>query len=204
MLTIAAADGTGVLQSFPCPEGPDTYCEPTDWLPDGRHLIVNVYGSRGRDIWAVATDSGGSTRPLLAERHAERDARVSPDGRWIAYVSDDSGTPEVSVRNISGLPTRMVISGDGGDQPVWRRDGAELFFVDPRGRLRSVSVRRTGDGSLAFGLPVELAMPPIGFGHWGPQYDVSPDGGRIHFMRRNTGQLPQGMTIVIGWRSLLR
>src|SRR5688572_19057089 len=74
---------------------------------------------------------------------------------------------------------------------VWRRDGAELFFVDPRGRLRSVSVRRTGDGSLAFGLPVELAMPPIGFGHWGTQYDVSPDGGRIHFMRRNTGQLPQ-------------
>jgi hypothetical protein len=116
---------------------------------------------------------------------------VSPDGRWISYVSDESGRPEVSVRNISGSPTRIVVSGDGGEQPVWRRDGAELFFVDPRGRLRSVSVRGTLDGLPAFGLPVELAVPPIGFGHWGHQYDVSPDGRRIYFMRRNEDQAPQ-------------
>jgi hypothetical protein len=204
ILTIAAADGTGIVQTLPCPGGPDTYCEPTDLSPDGRHLIVNVYGVRGRDIWTAALDPGGSTQPLLAESYSERDGRVSPDGRWISYVSDESGRPEVSVRNISGRPTRIVISDDGGDQPVWRRDGAELFFVDPQGRLRSVSVHRTAEGLPAFGLPVELPVPPIGFGHWGPQYDVSPDGRRIHFMRRNEDQAPHEITVVIGWRSLLR
>jgi len=203
ILTIAAADGTGILQTFPCPREPGTYCEPTDWSPDGRHLIVNVYGAHGRDIWTVAVDPDGSTQPLLAEPYSERDARVSPDGRWITYVSDESGRPEVSVRNLSGSPIRIVVSGDGGEQPVWRRDGAELFFVDPRGRLRSVSVRGTLDGSPAFGLPAELAVPPIGFGHWGHQYDVSPDGRRIYFMRRNEDQAPQEISVVIGWRSLL-
>ena len=158
-LSIAAADGT-VLQAFPCPGGPGIYCEPTDWTPDGERIIVNVRGVRGGDVWTVATETGESAQPLLAEPYTERDARVSPDGRWISYVSDESGRPEVSVRNISGPPTRIVVSGDGGDQPVWRRDGAELFFVDPDGRLRSVSVRRTADGTPRFGLPVQLDVPP--------------------------------------------
>lgn len=149
-------------------------------------------------------DRGATTQPLLAEPYAERDARLSPDGRWISYVSEESGRPEVSVRNVSGQPTRIVISTEGGDQPVWRRDGAELFFVDPRGRLHGVSVRRTAAGLPGFGPPVELPIPSIGFGHWGTQYDVSPDGGRIYFMRRNGDEPPQAMTIVIGWRSLLR
>lgn len=204
MLTIAAADGTGILRTVACPGTPATYCEPTDWSHDGRHLIVNVYGARGRDIWTVAIEPDGSTQPLLAEPYSERDGRVSPDGRWISYVSDESGRPEVSVRNISGSPTRIVISGDGGEQPVWRRDGDELFFVDPRGRLRSVTVRGTLNGLPAFGLPVELAVPPIGFGHWGHQYDVSPDGRRIYFMRRDEDQAPQEITVLTGWRSLLR
>jgi hypothetical protein len=89
----------------------------------------------------------------------------------------------VSVRSISGPPTRSVIPGDGGDQPVWRRDGAELFFVDPDGRLRSASVRWTADGTPRSGLAVQLEVPPIGFGHWGAQYDVSPDGRRLYFLR---------------------
>jgi serine/threonine protein kinase len=203
-LTISAADGTGILQTFPCAGDPGTYCEPTDWSPDGRHLIVNVFGARGRDVWTVAVDGDGSTRPLLAEPYSERDARVSPDGRWISYVSDESGRPEVSVRNVSGSPTRTIVSGDGGEQPVWRSDGAEIFFVDPRGRLRSVPVRGTRDGLLEFGLPVELTVPALGVAHWGHNYDVSPDGRRIYFMRPTDEQASQEITVVIGWRSLLR
>jgi eukaryotic-like serine/threonine-protein kinase len=204
LLTVAAADGTGVLQQLSCPGAKDTYCEPTDWSPDGRHLVVNVSGVRDSDIWAVALEPGGSTQPLLAEPYSERDARLSPDGRWISYVSDESGRPEVSVRNLSGAPTRIMISGEGGEQPVWRRDGAELFFVDPRGRLHSVPVRWTSSGLPEFGLSVDLPVPPIGFGHWGPQYDVSPDGRRIYFMRRNDEASPHEIGMVIGWRALLR
>ena len=203
-LTISAADGTGILQTFACPGDPGTYCEPTDWSPDGRDLIVNMFGVRGRDVWSVAVAADGSTRPLLDEPYSERDARISPDGRWISYVSDESGRPDVSVRNISGPPTRIVLSAGGGEQPVWRRDGTELFFVDLQGRFRSMPVRRTPDGLLVFGLPVELPVPPLGFGHWGHNYDVSPDGRRVYFMRPGDERASQEITVVVGWRSLLK
>jgi eukaryotic-like serine/threonine-protein kinase len=200
MLSIAAADGTGVVRAFPCPSA---YCEPTDWSPDGRVLLVNVRDTRGWDVWTVSAEGSGAVQPLLAEAFPERDARFSPDGRWIAYVSEESGRSELSVRSVSGPPKRIVLSGDGGAQPVWRRDGAELFFVEPRGRLQSVSVHWTGDGAPRFGLPTQLNVPPIGFGHWGTQYDVSPDGNRVYFLRRNEDRPPHEIHVVIGWRALL-
>ena len=200
VLAIAAADGTGRVRTLPCP---GSYCEPTDWTPDGRHLIVTVRDTRGADVWMVPAEAGAPPQPLLAAAFAEHDARVSPDGRWIAYVSNESGRPEVSVRSMSGAPTRIVLSGVGGSQPVWRRDGAELFFVDPQGRLRSVTVRQTGNGPTTFGLPVELNVPRIGAGHWGTQYDVSPDGRRVYFLPRNEDPAPRDIRVVIGWRALL-
>jgi hypothetical protein len=155
------------------------------------------------DVWIVPTDGGAPAQPLLAEPVNERDARMSRDGRWIAYVSDESGRPEVSVRTVSGPPKRLVVSGEGGDQPVWRPDCAELFFVDPQGQLRSVSVQWGRDGSPAFGLPATLNVPPIGRGHWGTPYDVSPDVSRIYFLRRNDDPPPREIHVVIGWRALL-
>jgi serine/threonine-protein kinase len=128
---------------------------------------------------------------------------MSRNGRWIAYVSDESGRAEVSVRSVSGVAQRLVVSGEGGDQPVWRRDGAELFFVDPSGQLRSVSVRWSRDGVPAFGLPSKLNVPPIGRGHWGTPYDVSPDGSRIYFLRRNDDLPPGEIHVIVGWRALL-
>jgi serine/threonine-protein kinase len=178
---------------------------PTDWSPDGRRLIVNVGDDvAGGDVWAVSIDPRGFSEPLLAEAFTERDARLSPDGRWIAYVSEESGGAEVSVRSVSGAPRRTVISGGGGDQPVWRRDGAELFFVDPQGRLRSVALRPGADGNLTFGVPVQLKVPPIGSGHLGTQYDVSPDGRRVYFLDRSHDPPPREIGVVLGWRALVR
>ena len=159
-LSLIAADGTGGVTVRPCPR---TYCVPTDWSPDGRSLIVNL-GDKldGKwDVWALSPDPNGAAQPLLAEPFTERDARLSPDGRWIVYVSEESGRPEVSVRSLSGPPRRVVISSGGGDQPVWRRDGRELFFVDPQGRLHGVAVRPGEGANLTFGVPVELKVPPI-------------------------------------------
>jgi eukaryotic-like serine/threonine-protein kinase len=180
VLTIANADGSGVVRSFPC----RGECYPTDWTSDGLDLIVNVADAKGGDVWAMPASGTGASRPLLSAPFTERDARISPDRRWIAYVSEESGRPEVSVRNLSGPATRVVVSASGGDQPVWARDGSQLFFVNPQGRLQSVRVQRNGD-AIPFGLPVELNVPSIGFGHWGTQYDVSPDGRRIYFLRPN-------------------
>lgn len=199
VLKIANADGSGVIRSFPCAGE----CYPTDWTSDGRDLIVNVPDAKGGDVWAIPASGSGAPRPLLNAPFTERDARISPDRRWIAYVSEESGRPEVSVRNLAGPATRKVISAAGGDQPVWARDGSELFFVNPQGRLQSVRVLRKRDAT-TFGLPVELKIPPIGFGHWGTQYDVSPDGRRIYFLSQNKMDAPREFNVVIGWRSLLK
>jgi Tol biopolymer transport system component len=198
VLNVAGADGTGVVRTLPCP---GEYCEPTDWTTRG--LLVNVLSGRQADVWIVPTEGGATAEPLLAEAFTERDARMSRDGRWVAYVSEESGRPEVSVRSIAGPPKRLPVSGEGGDQPVWRSDGAELFFVDLQGHLRSVSVRWSGDGLPTFGLPSKLNVPPIGSGHWGTPYDVSPDGSRIYFLRRNDDPPPREIHVVIGWRALL-
>jgi serine/threonine protein kinase len=199
-LNFAAADGTGIVRSLPCPV---EYCEPTDWSTDGSSLLVNVLESGNRDVWIVSTEPGGGAEPLLTAEFDELDARFSPNGRWVAYVSADAGRPEVSVRTVAGPPRRTVISGEGGAQPVWRRDGSVLYFVDPQGHLQSVSVHWTEDGIPEFGLPERANVPLIGFGHWGTQYDVSPDGSRMYFLRPNEDPPPREMQVVIGWRVLL-
>jgi Tol biopolymer transport system component len=198
-LRIAAADGSGVVRETPCPK---SYCEPTDWSRHADELLVNVEEDGARDVWSVPAIETGTARPLLAAAFVERDARLSPDGRWIAYVSEESGRPEVSVRSVAGPERRVVVSATGGDQPTWRRDGAELFFVEPAGRLLSVAVRWI-DQEPKFGLPTELEVPPVGFGHWGTQYDVAPDGGVIYALRANQDPAPREIQVVMGWRALL-
>ena len=200
-LSLIAADGTGGVTVRPCPRA---NCIPTDWSPDGRSLIVNL-GDKldGKwDVWALSPDPNGAAQPLLAEPFAERDARLSPDGRWIVYVSEESGRPEVSVRSLSGPPRRVVISSGGGDQPVWRRDGKELLFLDPQDRLRSVAVGPAEGSNLTFGVPVQLKVP-ISRGPWGTQYDVSPDGRRVYFLDETREPAPREIAIVLGWRAML-
>jgi hypothetical protein len=103
----------------------------------------------------------------------------------------------------AGAPRRIVVSADGGAQPVWRRDGRELFFVDPEGRLATVPVAWSTDGEPALGLPTRLPVPAIGLGHWGTQYDVLPDGSQIYLLRRNDDPATSEIHVVVGWRELL-
>jgi WD40-like Beta Propeller Repeat len=109
-----------------------------------RHLIVNTRlattGARPEDVWRVSLEAGGSAKAILSGPFPEYHARISPNGQWLAYVSEEAGRPVVSVRALSGLPRRLVVSSAGGSQPVWRRDGQELLYVDLEGRLRGRSV----------------------------------------------------------------
>lgn len=198
-LRVTSADGTGIAREFPCP---GDHCEPTDWSRDGSSLLVSVLDGGRWDVWRIALDDGGAA-PLLAEPFNEREARFSPDGKWVAYVSEESGGPEVFVRSLGAEPRRVAVSAGGGAQPVWRRDGAELMFVDQRGQLVSVAVTAVADDMISLAAPTPLAVPLIGFGHWGTQYDVSPDGSRFYFLRRNDAPLPRTIEIVIGWPALV-
>jgi hypothetical protein len=185
------------VQTLPCPR---PYCEPTDWSPEG-FLVVNVSGG---DVWAVPFDPHAPARPLLRESFVERDARISPNGRWLAIVSDESGRPAVSVRSVSAPLRRYIVSTSGGDQPVWRRDGNELFYVDAQRFLQRVPLRATADGGLAFGAAQPVHIPRFAERHWGTVYDVSPDGMRVFFPHPGTARAPREFGVVLGWRALLQ
>jgi eukaryotic-like serine/threonine-protein kinase len=202
-LSIAAADGTGVPQELPCP---NAYCEPTDWSPDGRFLIVNTrLTTMGTgDVWSVPLEPRGSATAILSGPFPEYDARISPNGQWLAYVSEEAGRPVVSVRAMAGQPKRLVVSSDGGSQPVWRRDGKEVLYIDLEGRLRGRSLQREPSGELTLGVAKALSVPLIGSGHWGTQYDVSSDGQHVYFIDRTPAPGPSDIRVVIGWRALLK
>lgn len=198
-LRIIAADGSGTVEPLTCPRA---YCEPTDWSSDGGSLLVNVHEGDNVDVWSVAVTADGVSHALLAESFTERDARLSPDRRWIAYVSEETGRPEVSIRSLVDQPRRYVLSPGGGSQPVWHPTGRALYYVDARGRLLKVMMRET-NGELTFGAPAELNIPPIGAGHSNTQYDVSADG-RIYFLDQREGtSRPNEIRVVLGWTALL-
>ena len=194
----AASDGTGVTRTVACPK---SSCQPSDWSPDGQFLVLTV---GGRDIWTMPVGSQGQARPLLTEPFTERDARVSPDGQWIAYVSDETGKPEVSVRSLTGTPRRYVVSTGGGDQPVWGHDGTELFFASLEGRLFAVPVQPRPGGGLSFGVATKLNVPPLGEGHQITIYEVSRDGRRLFFPQPPGQQPPREFGVVLGWQALIK
>ena len=198
MIGFAASDGSGVKRTTACPKSP---CQPSDWSPDGRFLVLTVGGT---DVWTMPVGSEGQAQPLLAESFTERDARISPDGRWLAYVSDETGRPEVSVRSLAGPARRFVVSSGGGDQPVWRHDGGELFFAGREGRLFAVSVRPGPKAGLSFGAATKLNIPPLGERHQNTIYDVSLDGRIFYFQHPTDLKPPREFGVVLGWRALIK
>jgi len=165
--------------------------------------LVTALDGKSADVWLVSTEPGGASRPLLADPFVERDARFSPDGRLVAYVSHETTPSEIAIQTLDDRPKREVVSVGGGTQPVWTRDGRELLFVDPQGVLRKVGVRRGPDGRPIPGRPEHVGAPLIGEGHYGTQYDVSPNG-RLYLLDRQRGEAPREIGIVLGWQNLLR
>jgi serine/threonine-protein kinase len=148
----------------------------TDWSPDSRHL---VFVSRGEslDIWVVPLSGDGEPRPFLATPFQETGGRVSPNGRWLAYTSDESGQVEVYLQAFPETGNKRLISIGGGRDPVWGPDGRELFYWNPEGQLIAHQLT-TGD-EVTVGLRRVLfqfldalnADSPSG-----RDYDIHPDG----------------------------
>jgi eukaryotic-like serine/threonine-protein kinase len=165
--------------------------------------VVNVIDNGVADVWMVPTGAADKPRALLTGAFVERDARLSRDGRLVAYVSDATGSPEISVQTIDGPEQREVVSAGGGSQPAWSRNASELFFVDPKGLLSRTAVGRAANGRPVLGRAEPLSIPPLGTGHYGTQYDLSPDGRRIYFLDRRVDEAPRDIGIVLGWRALV-
>ena len=107
---------------------------PLDWSRDGKFLLLQQGNTGTWKLQVLPMDGGGELRSLQATKFNELRGRFSPDGRWIAYVSNESGTFEVYVRSFPGDERKVQISKRGGTQPQWRRDGRELYYATLEGR----------------------------------------------------------------------
>jgi serine/threonine-protein kinase len=123
------ADGSG----SPAPLGPG---EPGSWSPDGKTLAyVHSDSSFQQDIWTLRIDGDRKPQPLLEEPSNQYSPEISPDGHWLAYLSEETGRPEVYVRAFPGSEQKKQISANGGLDPRWSRDGRELFYIEGEDRL---------------------------------------------------------------------
>jgi len=172
---------------------------PNGFLPDGKSL---VYGHSTTEIkLAVASMSGGKSSPLVVARENQWGAAVSPDGRYLAYTSTETGVQEVFVSTLPEGAGKWQVSTEGGQQPVWSRDGRRLSFVLDDA-LWEVDVElgptfRSGAPRPLPRGPYVLRTPPL------RNYDVGPDG-RFVVVRRRTDVAPQRhLEVLLGWQRKL-
>jgi len=125
-----AADGGGVDEKLG-DSVPGRFLFPRSWSNDGKVLVTeeNTPGATGFNIFSMSIGSDHKLEPLLQEKYGESQPEISPDGRWMAYTSNESGKDEIYVRPFPDLDNgQWQISADGGDSPLWSRDGRELFY----------------------------------------------------------------------------
>ncbi|HEX6883716.1 MAG TPA: protein kinase [Planctomycetota bacterium] len=198
----AAVDGAGEVE----PHSPAELARGfvSSWSPDGRHVLVNTSSDTTQlDVQLVALEEGTVT-PLLRSRHSERAAVFSPDGRHIAYTSDEEGAEEVYVQPFPALGRREKLSTGGGAEPVWSPKGDELFFRAGR-KVMVVPVRLEPDFSA--GRPELLFETDLsGRGTAGIRgFDVSADGQRFLMVRERSASGGSELHVVLGvFEELLR
>jgi Tol biopolymer transport system component/predicted Ser/Thr protein kinase len=175
--------------------------------PDGRSLLMSV--PEGGNYTRVLTDipGGGNSRRLSGEsRFSEEHAVLSPDGRWTAFDSGESGQREVYVQALPDGAKRQVSVG-GGRMPVWNRNGSELFYAARDGMLKSVAVR-LASGRLEIAEPQPLFLLRLGVSgeiqFQRHPYDVSQDGQRFLVIRRAPDTEADGAVVVTNWTAVLR
>jgi len=162
------ADGSGVEQKL-ATSANDQY--PYAWSPDGRFLVFGE--DRNVLLLPLQGASPGQALPLLATAFLERDARVSADGRWLAYTSTESGRSEVYVTSFPEPASRFQISTDGGTDPAWGAGGRELFYLQGEGRLMAVDLALEPRFQAARPRPLfEIPHPEVR----SATYDAAPDG----------------------------
>ncbi len=166
-----------------------------DWSQDGRFLCYSeVHGETRGDIWVLDLTGQQKTRPLFATEFDENQPQFSPDGRWVAFTSDESGSYEVYLAPFSGAGERARISNSGGSRPRWRSDGRELFYVSGDGSLMVVAMR-LGPKAEA-GPPQSLFAPdPAGW----RDYDVVADGTRFLFIVNATESRSGLINVTTNW-----
>jgi len=173
---------------------------PSATTPDGKRVLFERTDAKGKVSIRIRDLEGeGEATRLGSASASEYSADLSPDARWVAFVSDVTRSPEVYIRRLDGAGGAIRISNDGGFEPLWRRDGREIFYVDARGRLNAVPIA-AGD-PLRPGAPTALFVASLEEAT-DRQYDVSADGQRFLLNRSSTSDSAP-ITVVLDWTALL-
>jgi len=198
---------------------------PLDWSRDGRYLLYSVADPKTEsDLWALpmsganASPTGRSNQSMTGEQKSfpvvhtsfdETQGQFSPDVRWLAYTSNETGRTEVYVRPFPEVGDQFLVSTGGGSQPRWRPDGKELFYVAPDGKLMAAPISIAPQGrTVVAGGPVALFQarlasgPGISLTGWQSRalYAVTSDG---RFLMNATieGGEASPITIVLNWQA---
>ncbi len=178
----------------------------TDWSRDGRFLLFNNQDpKRSADIWALSLNGKGAPFPVAQTPFDELSGQFSPDGKWVAFQSNESGRPDVYLQPFPGPGNKSLISPNGGTHARWRRDGEELFYLAPDGRLMAVPIRvALNRAAPEIGTPVPLFVPPIGGaiqrGDFRQLYMVSPDGKQFLVATVTEGPTSP-IAVILNWKA---
>ena len=193
-----AASGTGDDELVFASDGEKSV---DDWTHDGRYVVYGAYATGlKREEWALPLSGNRKPFPVVQRLGFVWEAQVSPNGKWIAYDSDESGKREIYVQDFPSGGGRWQVSTDGGDEPEWNPNGKELFYLHGP-KLMAVDVR-TDTGRFEQGAP--HALFEVSFGNLQRNaYAVAPDGQRflVNTRFQSTDRLP--MTVVLNWPAAL-
>src|SRR5262249_22305576 len=194
---VKAADGGGAEEAVATS---DLNWHVGSFTPDAQGLIVYALGTNGEDIFTLPLDRKASLTPFLRTPASEKAPALSPDGRWIAYCSDEAGRDEIYVQPYPGPGGKIQVSTEGGAEPVWARSGRELFY---RQGDKMMAVEVTTHPSFSASTPRVLFEGRFTRGHRGhTNYDVSPDGSRFLMIQgQESGASP--IHVVLDWSAEL-
>jgi Tol biopolymer transport system component len=166
-----------------------------DWSRDGRNLIVSTQrGPTGFDIEVFDANGGGKMQPVVRSTANEINGRLSPDGRWLVYESDESGRPEIYVTSFPSAAAKWQVSTEGGRTPYWNRDGSRIFFLN-QDHVMSATVR----GGETFSNDVPRTLESMGDRIAG--LSVATNGTMAALRVIDEGKPP--LSVVVNWQQML-
>ena len=197
-----ATSGTARDEVLSQPLGdPPTSTRVDDWSRDGRYIILGKRNDARTksEVWVLPLSPDRKPFPFLRTEFNEGYERLSPDGRWLAYTSDESKRNEIYVQSFPTPGGKWQVSTNGGERSVWSRDGKELYFLSPEGKMMAVAV--TSGPKFEAGVPKPLF--DVSFPGGLAWYDVSKDGRfLIPIQLQQTANAP--MTVVVNWTTPLK
>jgi eukaryotic-like serine/threonine-protein kinase len=198
-----ASDGTGAST-------PLTMDDASEFGPsfsaDGRYLLFERLAGQSnsrREIWGVLLSGDRKAFPVIQSQYDLYAPSISPDGKWLAYESRESGRPEICVIPFLHGTGKWEVSTAGGLQPRWRRDGRELFYLSTDNKIMAAEITEQGSSLLVGNVQSLFQVNPVSFAGSSP-YDVTGDGKKFVVASLASSQASEPLTLVVNWPALLK